>query len=83
MVPGVATLDRSPDQTPGTQSPHSRRRIKLGSCRQREPYLPLLCDFANVATKVNDGTSCLNVSYGLELAKSLGTSKMVHFGVLI
>ena len=67
----------------GTQSPHSRRRIKLGSCRRREPYLPLLCDFANVPTKVNGGTSCLNVSYGLELAKSLGTSKMVHFGVLI
>ena len=28
-------------------------------------------------------TSCLNVSYGLVLAKSLGTSKMVHLGVLI
>ena len=69
--------------TQGTQSPHSRRGIKLGSCRQREPYLQLLCDFANVPTKVKDGTSCLNVSYGLELAKSLGTSKIVHFGVLI
>ena len=69
--------------TQGTQSPHSRRRIKLGSCRQREPYLPLLCDFANVPTKVNNDTSCLNVTYGLELAKSLGTSKMVYFGVLI
>ena len=28
-------------------------------------------------------TSCLNVSYGLVLAKSLGTSKMVDLGVLI
>ena len=66
----------------GTQSPHSIRRIKLGSCRQRESYLLLLCDFANVPTKVNDSTSCLNVSYGLELPKSLGNSKMVHFGSL-
>ena len=28
-------------------------------------------------------TGCLNVSYGLVLAKSLGTSKMVDLGVLI
>ena len=28
-------------------------------------------------------TNCLNVSYRLVLGKSLGTSKMVHFGVLI
>ena len=33
--------------------------------------------------KVEGDTSCLNVSYGLVLAKSLGTSKMVDLGVLI
>ena len=32
---------------------------------------------------VEGDTSCLNVSYGLVLAKSLGTSKMVDLGVLI
>ena len=67
----------------GTQSPHSRRRIKSGSCRQRELYFLLLWDFASDPTKVKDDTSCLDVSYGLVLAKSLGTSKMVHLGVFI
>ena len=67
----------------GTQSPHCRRRIKSGSCRQREPYFLLLLDFESDPTKVKDDTSCLDVSYGLVLAKSLGTSKMAHLGVFI
>ena len=32
---------------------------------------------------VEGDTSCLNVSYGLVFAKSLGTSKIVDLGVLI
>lgn len=46
----------------GTQSPFSKRQIKLGSCKKREPYLLLLWDFPNSETKVKEGTSCLNVS---------------------
>ena len=65
------------------QSPNSTRWIKSGSCKQREPYLLLLWDFASDPTKVKDDTSCPEVSYGLVLAESLGTSKMVHLGVLI
>ena len=32
---------------------------------------------------VEGDTSCVNVSYGLVLAKSLGTSEMVDLGLLI
>ena len=65
-----------------TQSAHSRRQISWALVSRGSSTF---CSYEtlHVPAKVKDDTSCFNVSYGLVLAKSLGTSNMVHLGVLI